>query len=202
MEVFVIGIAGPSGSGKTWVAKQLGERLDSVLVIQADAYYKGCKPNEIDTYNFDVPEAMDLDRLGRDIDELKKGNTIRRPIYDFQLHQRSRDRDGAELTVEVVPSPILVIEGLFVLHHVGIRTLCDVSAFIDERENVCLARRIMRDSSERKRDMADVLMRLSVVNDGLDYYITPSKRHASHIACKSDRMLRMLIECIGAGRSV
>jgi len=201
--VLVVAIAGQSGSGKTWVTKQVNARIRGCAVIQADAYYKGCEPHEAETYNFDVPEAMDLDRLANDIQELKRGNAIRRPTYDFQRHRRVRDPDKKEVTVEVAPSDVLLVEGLFVLHHEGIRRLCDVTAFIDARENVCLARRIKRDSTEeRKRDMDDVLMRLDHVNEGIDRYIAPSKWHASHIACTSDRMLSMLVECMVARGAV
>lgn len=179
----LVGIAGPSGSGKSWVATKLQETFSDassprILVLPVDAYYFGCSSEEAPTYDFDTPRAIDMALLAEHLDALREGRPFERPVYDFATHSRT-DR-----TVPIAPRyDVVLIEGLFALASEEIRARCDLLAYVEERESVCLKRRILRDVVERGRDFRDALDHLDAINRGLDRYIAPSREHATVAGC-------------------
>ncbi|MDB5011433.1 MAG: uridine kinase, partial [Mucilaginibacter sp.] len=58
---------------------------------------------------------------------------------------------------EIKPAPILIVEGLFILHFRGIAELMDMKIFIDSDEDIALQRRLKRDLIERGYSNDDVL---------------------------------------------
>ena len=75
---FLIGICGGSASGKTSVAniifKYVG--LQNCLLFSMDMYYKGPNDEErkhLSDYNFDHPDALDLDLLRKHLKMLSEG---------------------------------------------------------------------------------------------------------------------------------
>ncbi len=57
------------------------------------------------------------------------------PIYDFTLHQRSREVRRVE------PADVVIIEGILVLHIEEIRSLLNMKIFVDTDDDLRLARR-------------------------------------------------------------
>ena len=87
----IIGISGGSCSGKTSISKKLNESFGkNSIVICEDSFYKSLTKTDlenIDDYDFDIPEAIDFDKMEKVIREIKSGkNKILIPIYDFKLH--------------------------------------------------------------------------------------------------------------------
>jgi len=73
-------------------------------------------------------------------------------------------------------APIIIVEGLFVLHFEQIRSELDYSIFIEARENLKVIRRIKRDQLERNYPLEDVLYRYeNHVMIAFDKYIAPYK---------------------------
>ncbi|MBL0129116.1 MAG: uridine kinase [Flavobacteriales bacterium] len=153
---YLVGVAGGSGSGKTSLVRALRESLPSEMVcmVSQDDYYH---PKELqavdqnDRINFDLPTAVDMDGLARDLRILLAGEPILRKEYTF-------NQDGREgRTIELRPAPIVLVEGLFVLHHAPVRDLFDLRVFIDASEDAQLERRLRRDSEERGYGAEDVL---------------------------------------------
>jgi uridine kinase len=81
-----IGVSGGSGSGKTTIVNRICSEVPekSVAIMEHDSYYKDqssltyeqrCKTN------YDHPFAFDTDLFVDHIKELKKGNSIQKPIY-------------------------------------------------------------------------------------------------------------------------
>ena len=79
--------------------------------MEHDSYYKDqssltyeqrCKTN------YDHPFAFDTDLFVDHIKELKKGNSIQKPIYDYSIHNRKKE------TVTVEPKEIIIVEGLLI----------------------------------------------------------------------------------------
>ncbi len=106
-------IAGGSASGKSYFAKRFVKLLEGrdeeggeALHIDMDDYYKPVVDRQnIETYNFDRPKAVDLALLSRHLDELIRGKTVFKPVYAY-----NGIRKGYKL---VEAKPFIVVEGLF-----------------------------------------------------------------------------------------
>ena len=151
----LVGIAGGSGSGKSTLASQLKESLDGRgLVIEQDSYYH-CNahlpPSERRKVNFDHPDSVDLRLLAAHLKELKHGNAVEKPHYDFVTH--SRRKRGKPITAR----PIIIVEGLFLFVEKELRELFDLKVFVDADWDVRLLRRLKRDVRERGRTIESVL---------------------------------------------
>ena len=143
-----VGIAGPSGSGKTRVALELARTLPDTIVIGADSYYLdrvGLAAEELAAVNFDDPSALDWDLMALHVERLKAGKRVGVPRYDFATHSRLAAAEWVE------PRRTLVLEGLFALWEPRIRSLLDLAVYIDAPQELCLARRIARDTDMRGR---------------------------------------------------
>lgn len=149
----IVGIGGPSGSGKTRVARRLASTLADTLVMGADSYYldrSGLAPAELAAVNFDDPAALDWSLMALHLERLKDGERVGVPRYDFATHSRLATPEWVE------PRGTLVLEGLFALWEPRVRSLLDLAVFMDAPQELCLARRIARDTATRGRTEASV----------------------------------------------
>jgi len=187
---YFIGIAGGSCSGKTTLARHVVQRLaergaalhlgeGGVVLISVDSYYLGlvsAASAEIERYNFDDPVALDHALLVLHLRELASGRPVDIPIYDFKTHTRT---DRVE---RVEPVPYVVVEGLFPLYWEKVRDLMDTKVFIEVQHEVCLARRLQRDTVERGRPREEVIRRYNeMARPMYEAYVLPSKRYADVI---------------------
>lgn len=176
-----IGIAGGTGSGKTTVARAISAALgdDHCAVIDHDAYYRDLAHVPFEQrvkVNFDHPEALENELLARDLDRLRGGETIAKPVYDFSQHIRSTE------TVAIAPRPVIVVEGILVLAVPSLRKRLDVKIFVDTDSDVRLMRRIRRDMRERGRDFDDIRHQYyGTVRPMHLQFVEPSRRHADLI---------------------
>jgi uridine kinase len=153
-QVRLIGVAGPSGSGKTRLAQALARSYPGGLVLNADDYYRDLShlsQAEREGFNFDAPEALDLDVLAKDLIALRQGFGVDAPVYDFASHTR-RPR-----TRRIEPAGLIVTEGVLLLHSAAVRAQFDLSVYLDAPLDICLLRRLRRDTLERGRSAASVL---------------------------------------------
>jgi uridine kinase len=177
----IIGIAGGSGCGKTTFVNALQHALagETVALLPQDAYYRdmgGLSEQERKRYNFDDPAALDFDLLTHHVQELRQGRSIQRPVYDF-IHSARLDQ-----TETVEPVPVLLVEGLFVLTHAGLRELLDLKLFMHMDADQRLVRIVERDTLERGRDAAEVLRRyLETVRPMHERYVEPYREFADLI---------------------
>jgi uridine kinase len=150
-----IAVAGASCSGKTTLAQRLSERLDATLV-RIDDYYR---PFDHMTYeercevNFDHPDSIDSPLLIEHVRALLAGQPVDAPRYDFTRHARFPTSERVE------PRSVVIVEGLFALCYPELTDVCDVRAFVDAPEQVCLDRRVYRDVHERGRTPGEVIGR-------------------------------------------
>ncbi len=153
---YLVGIAGGSGSGKTTLVRALRDSLPkgSICVVSQDDYYHPREAQAIDPngkVNFDLPSAVDLEGLTKDLKTLVAGNPIYKKEYTF-------NQDGKEPgSVEMRPAPVILVEGLFVLHHEPVRELFDLRVFIEASEQAQLDRRLLRDARDRGYGSEEVL---------------------------------------------
>lgn len=91
-------IAGPSSSGKTTTTIKVSEKLKSVgmelVAINIDHYFYDLEmhpKDEFGDYDYETPQALDLDLINRHLSQLLAGETIRTPHYDFKTGKRKLD---------------------------------------------------------------------------------------------------------------
>jgi uridine kinase len=176
-----IGIAGGTASGKTTVARRVVERLAGhpVAFLDQDAYYRdlGDMPlEERKGFNFDHPDAFDVELLVAHLHGLQTGRAIDKPVYSFTEYTRTRD------TVRVQPGDAIVLEGILVLALEQVRRELDVKVFVDSDADVRVIRRLSRDIKERGRDFDAVIEQYFRTVRPMHYgFVEPSKRYADII---------------------
>ena len=177
----VIGIAGGSGSGKTTVAQTILQRVgpDRISFLQHDAYYKdlsGLPPIQRAEVNFDHPNSLENELLIKHILQLKKGQAVEVPIYDFSTHSRT-DR-----TFTVQPRSVILVEGILIFAESSLRNLFDVKIFVDTDSDLRFIRRLQRDIAERGRTTESVVKQyMATVRPMHLDFVEPSKRYADVI---------------------
>ncbi len=178
---YLIGITGGSASGKTLFLNRLIEKFDNdqVCIISQDNYYIDRNDQPIDQngiHNFDRPESINKDEFARDIKLIKEGEGFQRLEYTFN----NPSKTPRLLTFS--PAPIVIVEGLFVMHFKEVNELMDLRIFIDAEDHVRLKRRIIRDNQERGYDLDDVLYRFeNHVMPTYEKYLKPLKNAADLI---------------------
>ena len=145
---FIVGITGGSASGKTsFLNDALNAFTDEqICLISQDNYYKtiDCIPLDHNgVYNFDLPETIDHDLFANHLRELHAGNTVQTPEYVFN------NPDAPRQLLTYRPTPVIIVEGLFVFHFPDVAQQLDLKVFITAKNKVKLDRRISRDQAER-----------------------------------------------------
>ena len=154
---YIIGIAGGSGSGKTFFLKCFLNHFkpEEVCLVSQDDYYipvaDNMTPEENRLYNFDLPHTIDRDHFVHDIDKLIAGQSFTKKEYCFG------NPNAVPKMLEIKPAPIIIVEGLFIMHFRDIADLLDLKIFIDADEDVALQRRLTRDLIERGYSHDDVM---------------------------------------------
>ena len=178
---FLIGICGGSASGKTSVAniifKYVG--LQNCLLFSMDMYYKGPNDEErkhLADYNFDHPDALDLDLLRKHLKMLSEGKEINMPIYEFNGSYRKKE------TQVVKPNKIIIFEGILAFHDKRMRDMMDMKIFVDLDGDVRLSRRVYRDIKDRGRGVENVIERYhKFVKPAFEGFIKPTRKYADII---------------------
>jgi uridine kinase len=205
---FIIGIAGGSGAGKTFFLKCFLEHFTDaeVCLVSQDDYYipvahKMTKEENM-FYNFDLPSTIDQQHFEDDIARLMRGETILKKEYTFN------NPDIEPKMLEIKPAPIMIVEGLFILHFKEIAAILDLKIFIEADDNIALQRRIKRDLTERGYSPEDVMYRwvnhvqpaynkyLLPYRDECDQVITNNTQEARDIICVTEVISKQLRERI------
>jgi uridine kinase len=177
----IIGISGGSGSGKTYFLKKLLQQFEknAISLFSLDNYYLPIAQQKKDKNgieNFDRPESLDQPRMVHDLSRLKKGEDITIDEYNFNY----RDQPKRKITIKA--TPIIIAEGIFVLHYKEMKNLLDLKIFIETPDYLMLKRRILRDAEERGYDIQDVLYRFEHhVMPAYRQFIYPSRHEADMI---------------------
>ena len=173
----IIGIAGGSGSGKTTLTARLVEHFaDSLCVVTHDNYYRAHNDLSYDeraALNYDCPDAFENELFAEQLSLLRQGRSVRCPVYDFTVHNRS------DKTMELLPRPIILVEGILIFADEALREQMDIRVFVDTDADVRLARRVLRDSEERARSVRSIVDQWqNTVKPMHELYVEPSKKHA------------------------
>ena len=180
MDRIVIGIAGGTASGKTTVAERIYEAFQKdAVILSHDYYYKqhdDLTMEQRGKLNYDHPDSLDTDLLVKHIEELKKGNAIMHPTYNFTTHTRNAEWQRME------SARIIIAEGILIYTNNKLCKLCDIKLFVDADADVRFIRRLTRDVSERGRSVESVVTQyLSTVKPMHAQFVEPTKSKADLI---------------------
>ncbi len=144
----IIGICGGSGSGKTTLLKRISKELKHLepSIFSMDNYYLPIHKQQKDAngeINFDLPTALDKDRLVQDLHDLMNGL----PIEVKEYHFNAPPDKNTLITIQ--PSKLIIVEGLFLFHYEEVRKLIDFSIFMEVDPTTQLDRRLYRDQETR-----------------------------------------------------
>ena len=188
MEILVVGIAGGTGSGKTTLMKNLMGRLgDEVTVMSHDNYYRAHNDlpyEERCKLNYDEPAAFETELMVKHLEQLRRGEAVDCPVYDFTVHNRS------DQVVHLEPKSVIMVEGILIFENKPLRDLMDIKIFVDTDADVRLCRRIKRDVNKRGRSMESVRPQYqSTVKPMHDQYVEPSKKFADLVVLEGGKNL-------------
>jgi len=166
----IVLVAGGTASGKTTIVQSLVDQTGAVHIAH-DRYY--IDADDPATHDFDHPDSLETSLLIEQVAALKQGQQVQLPRYGFPNHRRQPQTDAAG------PSPLVIVEGILVLHSAGLRAQADLCVFVEAPDDVRLSRRIQRDSVERGRSMQSVLKRYNeMVVPSHERFVQPSSAHA------------------------
>jgi uridine kinase len=172
--VRIVVIAGPSSSGKTTTTIKLGEQLGEAGVklvsIGLDNYFKNLETHpkdEFGDYDFENPEALDLELINRHLVALLRGESIRMPRYNFKTGLRGAETDEFHLA----DGQLLLIDSLHGLYGPLTESVPQELKFKFYIEALC---QIRDDQGEFVR-WADVRMLRRMVRDSWHRSYSPEK---------------------------
>lgn len=200
-KVRVVLIAGPSSSGKTTSAKKLGLELQAMgyqpKVISLDSYYVGrdkTPRDENGNPDYECLEALNVDLLNQNLNDLFAGKEITIPSYDFHTGTSYFD-DANKMKLE--PNEILIMEGIHGLNPKLTAKVPDEYKFkiylsaltqlnLDDHNRVStsdnrLIRRIVRDNNFRGKPAEGTIAMWPSVQKGEELHIFPFHGNADAI---------------------
>lgn len=198
--VKIVFIAGPSSSGKTSTSKRLALQCRILgmnpKVIELDNYFldRARTPRDKNgEYDFEALGAMDLELLGRQLNQLLDGQQVEIPKYDFKEGKSIFNGNFMKLEEK----DILIMEGIHALNPAMIPGVDQSKLFrvyasaltslsIDENNNISTAdnrmlRRMIRDNRTRGIVPEDTILRWQSVRRGENKNIFPFQENADAI---------------------
>jgi uridine kinase len=116
--------------------------------------------------------------------ELAGGQPARIPRYDFRTHCRLR------VAKTVKPKPLILVDGLWLLHRPALRRLFTVSIFLDCPKRVRFQRRLARDLKSRGRSRLSVLRQFRGTVEPMHLrYVVPQARWADVVVRSDGRLM-------------
>merc|ERR1740138_2055745 len=183
----MIGVAADSGCGKSTFLRRvlgaLGTEVkpghtaigDMLTVICLDDYHindrAGRKATSLSALD---ARENDFDLMGAQIEALKQGKAIYKPIYNHD----TGNKDPPEL---IEPNKVFVVEGLHPIYDAKARSQLDLALYIDIVNEVKFAWKVQRDVAERgwteEQVQEDIQKRLP----DFAAYVDPQKANADVI---------------------
>ncbi|MFH1220831.1 MAG: nucleoside kinase [Candidatus Eisenbacteria bacterium] len=189
-------VSGPSGSGKTTFSKRLAIQMRvnglRTVILSLDNYFLDraeTPKDETGEYDFEAPEAIDIELLNSQLLELLAGKEVGVPRFSF--------RDGKRIgyrKLRLGSGEILILEGIHALNPVVTPSIPSIMKFrvyvsalsqlnVDHHNRVPTTdirklRRIVRDHLFRGYGAIDTLSTWQNVRRGEDLYIFPYQEEA------------------------
>ncbi|KAK2543261.1 Uck2 [Columba livia] len=121
-------------------------------------------------------DAFDNELIVKTLKEITEGKTVQIPVYDFVSHSRKEE------TVTVYPADVVLFEGILAFYSQEVRDLFRMKLFVDTDADTRLSRRVLRDISERGRDLEQILSQyITFVKPAFEEFCLPTKKYADVI---------------------
>jgi uridine kinase len=183
-EVRIVTVAGPSSSGKTTttnkIALGLGKMGLRFVELNLDNYYFDLElhpKDEFGDYDFETPQALDIDLINQHLHRLLAGEEVLLPYYDFKTGKQYPDKTPMKLK----EGDIILIDSLYGLYPPLTDGIADnkVNIYIEPLlqmkdgdgeyvhwTDIRLMRRMLRDSVHRAYDYEMTLTHWHYVRAG------------------------------------
>jgi uridine kinase len=175
-DVKMVIISGPSSSGKTTTTIKIGQRLArmdyKLVTLNVDHYFFDLEMHPIDEfgdYDFETPQALDLELINEHLQKLASGEVVLIPYYDFKTGRRL----DSKTPMRLADHEILLIDSLHGLYPGMTEGISDERKFKLYLEpllqmkdsdgeyirwtDIRLMRRMLRDAAHRAYDPARTL---------------------------------------------
>jgi uridine kinase len=155
-------VSGPSSSGKTTTTIKIWEALQAVgkklKAINIDNYFFDLEKHprdEFGDYDYETPQALNLELINHHLGELLAGRSIKTPFYNFKTGKSTLDAHKFRLYVETL-GQLRAMDGTFM-------------RWADNR----LLRRMIRDKAHRNLQPMETLTHWHYVRRSELKYIIP-----------------------------
>uniref|UniRef100_A0A8C5KV06 uridine/cytidine kinase n=1 Tax=Jaculus jaculus TaxID=51337 RepID=A0A8C5KV06_JACJA len=152
-----------------------------VVILSQDSFYRVLTSEQKakalkGQFNFDHPDAFDNELIFKTLKDITEGKTVQIPVYDFVSHSRKEE------TVTVYPADVVLFEGILAFYSQEVRDLFQMKLFVDTDADTRLSRRVLRDISERGRDLEQILSQyIMFVKPAFEEFCLPTKKYADVI---------------------
>ena len=183
--VFVVAVAGDSGSGKTTLSRGIRRLLgdDLISTFSLDDYHsldrQERRVRRITPLN---PEANHLDLLAEHLGSLRRGEEIKKPVYD---HSNGTIKGP----VPFRSAPVLIIEGLHPFYTPDLQRETDFKIFVDPSRAVKRRWKIKRDCIDRHYEREAVKKEILGREPDYKLYVDVQKIYADAVVKIEDSRL-------------
>jgi uridine kinase len=199
-ELKMVLITGPSSSGKTTTTIKINHKLKEhglkLVTLNVDNYFFNLDmhpKDEFGDYDFETPQALDLELINRHLSDMIAGKQVDVPFYDFKLGKR-----GPNVTPMVLkPDELILIDSLHGLfpgltseipdekkYKLYLEPLLQMKGNDGEYihwTDIRLMRRMLRDAAHRAYDPRQTLEHWHYVRDSEMRNIIPNSVRADEI---------------------
>ena len=196
-QVKLVLLAGPSSSGKTTTSMRIALHLKVLglnpVVLAMDNYFvdrEQTPKDENGEYDFECVEAMDLELLNKQLNQLMDGEEVDLPVFNFA--EGRKYFTGKKTSMK--PNDILIMEGIHALNPTltagidnkrkfKIYASALTSLSIDENNSISttdnrMLRRMVRDNNFRGTSAEQTILRWASVHKGEYKNIFPYQENA------------------------
>jgi len=199
-DVRIVLISGPSSSGKTTTTIKIGQLLNqnglNLVTLNVDNYFYDLElhpRDEFGDYDFETPQALDLELVNDHLKRLIKGDEVLIPFYDFKAGRRTNE----QTPLKIGRNDIILIDSLHGLYPAMTSDITDEKKFRLYLEpllqmkdtdgnyirwtDIRLMRRMLRDAAYRAYDPEMTLTHWHYVRAGEMRNIIPNINSADYI---------------------
>lgn len=199
-EVKVVIVSGPSSSGKTTTTTKIAERLTemgmNLVTMNVDNYFFDLEmhpKDEFGDYDFETPQALEIDLIDEHISRLIAGERVKLPFYNF----KTGNREPSRTTMQIGSKDVILIDSLHGLYPPMTASVSDDQKFKLYLEPILqmkdkhgkyvrwtdlrLIRRMLRDEVHRAYDPRRTLTHWHYVRASEMRHILPNNSLADYI---------------------
>jgi uridine kinase len=193
-------VAGPSSSGKTTTTAKLALRLKQLgvetVLLNLDHYFFDLElhpRDEYGDYDFETPEALDINLINEHLTALTQGKKVKVPQYDFKTGKRLET--FAEISI--APRQVILIDTLHGLYepltegidgHLKFKVYIETVSILRDKDggfvrwtDLRLLRRMVRDQAQRGYDPRQTIGHWHYVRRSELKHIIPFIRDADYV---------------------